>query len=40
MELVDQGYLLSEDLDGLLTQATEHYQELTGRVREQQAADN
>ena len=40
MELVDQGYLLSEDLDGLLTQAVEHYQELTGRAREQQAADN
>lgn len=40
MELVDQGYLLSEDLDGLLTQAVEHYQELTGRARETQAADN
>ena len=40
MELVDQGYLLSEDLDGLLNQAAEHYQELTGRAREQQAADN
>ena len=40
MELVDQGYLLSEDLDGLLNQAAEHYQELTGRARETQAADN
>ena len=39
-ELKAQGYLLSEDLDGLLTQAAEHYQELTGRAREQQAADN
>ena len=40
MELVDQGYLLSEDLDGLLNQAAEHYQELTGRARGAQAADN
>lgn len=39
-DLMTQGYLLSEDLDGLLTQAAEHYQELTGRAREQQAADN
>ena len=39
-ELVEQGYLLSEDVDGLLTQAAEHYQELTGRGRAAQAADN
>lgn len=40
MEIRAQGYLLSEDLDELLTQAVEHYQELTSRAQETQAADN
>jgi len=39
-ELVDQGYVLAEDVELLVSQASDHYLELTSRVPEAQAADN
>jgi hypothetical protein len=39
-ELVRQDYMLSEDLDRVVHQAGEHYDELRSRVRQPQAADN
>ncbi|MFQ6026443.1 MAG: alpha/beta hydrolase domain-containing protein [Dehalococcoidia bacterium] len=38
--LIDQNYLLVEDLDRILSQASAHYDELRSRVRQPQAADN
>jgi hypothetical protein len=39
-QLIRQDYLLAEDLDRVVNQAGEHYDELSRRVREPQAADN
>jgi hypothetical protein len=39
-QLIQQNYLLPEDLDRVVNQAGEHYDELSRRVREPQAADN
>ena len=39
-ELVQQGYVLTEDVELLVSQAGDHYNELVSRVREPQAADN
>lgn len=39
-ELVGQGYVLSEDVDLLVSQAGDHYDELTARTVQSQAADN
>ncbi|HEU0022871.1 MAG TPA: alpha/beta hydrolase domain-containing protein, partial [Dehalococcoidia bacterium] len=39
-QLVNQDYLLPEDLDRVMHQASEHYDELRRRVRQTQAADN
>ena len=39
-ELVSQGYVLAEDVELLVSQASHHYVELTSRVPEAQAADN
>ena len=39
-ELITQGYLLPEDLEGLVEQAEGHYNELRNRVGEPQAADD
>ena len=39
-ELINQGYILPEDLDLLSAQAAAHYNELTSRVKEPLAADN
>jgi hypothetical protein len=38
--MIDQGYILAEDLKTVADQAAQHYEELTSRVREPQAADN
>jgi hypothetical protein len=38
--LIEQGYVLAEDLDVIVSQAGEHYDLMRGRVRETQAADN
>ena len=39
-QLVSQGYVLAEDVELLVSQASDHYAELTSRVSEAQAADN
>jgi hypothetical protein len=39
-QLIDQRYVMAEDLDRILNQAGEHYDELRSRVRQPQAADN
>ena len=39
-ELIAQGYLLPQDLEGLVEQAEGHYNELRNRVGEPQAADD
>ena len=39
-ELVQQGYVLAEDVDLLVSQAGDHFDELTGRAGQAQAADN
>ena len=38
--LIEQGYVLSEDLDVIVSQAGEHYDLMRGRVRATQAADD
>jgi hypothetical protein len=38
--MIDQGYILEEDLKTVADQAPLHYQELASRVKEPQAADN
>ncbi len=38
--MVNQGYILPEDLELISEQASEHYDELTARVKQPQAADN
>ena len=38
--LVSQGYVLAEDVELLVSQASDHYVELTSRVPEAQAADD
>ena len=40
VEMVSQGYVLDEDVELLVSQASDHYVELTSRVPEAQAADN
>ena len=39
-QLINQNYMLAEDLDRVLNQASEHYDELRSRVRQPQAADD
>ena len=39
-DLVAQGYVLAEDVELLVAQASDHYAELTSRVPEAQAADD
>ena len=39
-QLIDQNYMLSEDLDRVIDQASEHYDELSSRVQQPQAADD
>lgn len=39
-ELVSTGYVLAEDVELLVSQASDHYVELTSRVSDSQAADN
>jgi hypothetical protein len=39
-ELILQGYVLDEDVEFLVSQAGDHYDELTARVGQAQAADN
>jgi len=39
-QIIEQDYMLSEDLDRVIDQASEHYDELSSRVRQPQAADN
>jgi hypothetical protein len=38
--LIDQGYVLAEDLEVIVEQAGQHYDLMRGRVKEAQAADN
>jgi hypothetical protein len=38
--MIDQRYILEEDLKTVADQAAQHYEELASRVREPQAADN
>ena len=38
--LIDQGYILSEDLELIVDQAGQHYDLMRGRVKEPQAADD
>ena len=38
--LVDEGYLLSEDLEGVVEQASRRYDLFTSRVTEPQVADD
>ena len=40
LALINDRYLLAEDLETIVSQATQHYELLQGRVRETEAADN
>jgi hypothetical protein len=38
--MINEGYILAEDLETVADQASQHYDELAARVKEPQAADN